>query len=377
MTTYGARVTAAPSETIRNHAAFIWSVADLLRGDYKQSEYGRVILPFVVLRRLDCVLEPSKDKVLATAARLAGRVANVEPMLRQAAGQQFYNTHRLTMQTLLDDPPNLADNLNAYVREFSSGARDVLEKFDLAAQIDRLDRANLLYLVVSRFTELDLHPDAVSNLEMGYLYEELVRRFSELSNETAGEHFTPREVIRLMVKLLFLDDDAALTRPGVVKSLLDPACGTGGMLSVAEDELRSHNPAARLEVFAKSHDVPTLASTGFIALRPGPDVDDRFVRYWLGSEPVRQVLTGATISVTRSQQRANPEVLTKSWVKFPCRDTQTKIADYVDTETARIDALIGKKRQLIYCLQTRLDVMAAGGSAQLSGADILAASVAE
>ncbi len=156
------------------------------------------------------------------------------------------------MTRLLDDPPHIADNLRATCSLSPGAARDVLEKFDLPVQIDRLDRADLLYLVVSRFSEIDLHPDAVSNLEMGYLYEELIRRFSELSNETAGEHFTPREVIRLMVNLLFINDDRLLTKPGVVKTMLDPGCGTGGMLSVAEDHLRSLNPQARLEVYGRA-----------------------------------------------------------------------------------------------------------------------------
>jgi len=240
-----------PNEVIRNHAAFIWSVADLLRGDFRRSEYGRVILPLVVLRRLDCVLEPTKARVLDRASKLAGKVGNVDPLLRQAAGEAFYNTSPLSMVRLLDDPPHIADNLRSYLLAFSPGARDVLEKFDLIGQIDRLDDADLLYLVVARFCEIDLHPEAVSNLEMGYLYEELIRRFSELSNETAGEHFTPREVIRLMVNLLFIDADTLLTKPGVVKTMLDPACGTGGMLSVAEDHLRALNPKARLEVYGQ------------------------------------------------------------------------------------------------------------------------------
>jgi len=256
----GECVTIQDRETIRNHAAFIWSVADLLRGDYKQSEYGRVILPMVVLRRLDCVLEPTKDKVLAKAIQLAGRVGNVDPFLRQATGgEQFYNMSALTMTKLLDDPPNIADNLHEYLRAFSPGAADVLEKFDLHTQVDRLERASLLYLVVSKFCEIDLHPDAVSNLEMGYLYEELVRRFSELSNETAGEHFTPREVIRLMVNLLFIEDDDLLTKPGIVKTLADPACGTGGMLSIAQDHLRSLNPKARLEAYGQELNPETYA----------------------------------------------------------------------------------------------------------------------
>ncbi|MHB8289430.1 MAG: type I restriction-modification system subunit M [Acidimicrobiales bacterium] len=244
---------------INNHAGFIWGVADLLRGDYKQSEYGKVILPLTVLRRLDCVLEPTKAAVLARAAKLRGQVDNVEPVLCTVAGEGFYNTSPLGFARLLDDPAQVAGNLRAYIAGFSSGAREVIEKFDFDTQITRLARADLLYLVLSRFAEVDLHPGVVSNLEMGYLYEELVRRFSELSNETAGEHFTPREVIRLMVNLLFATDDDILTDPGVIKTLYDPACGTGGMLSVAEDHLRILNPTARLQVFGQELNDETYA----------------------------------------------------------------------------------------------------------------------
>lgn len=247
------------SETIRNHAAFIWSVADLLRGDYKQSEYGKVVLPLTVIRRLDCVLEPTKQAVLERHKQLAGRIENVEPVLQAVAGQQFYNTSPLTFTKLLDDPNTIADSLALYIGGFSEAAKDVIEKFDFAIQIDRLRRANVLYQVIGKFADIDLHPEVVSNLEMGYLYEELIRRFSELSNETAGEHFTPREVIRLMVNLLFIDDADVLTRPGIVKTLCDPACGTGGMLSVAEDYLRALNPQARLEVFGQELNAETYA----------------------------------------------------------------------------------------------------------------------
>jgi type I restriction enzyme M protein len=246
-------------EAIRNHAAFIWSVADLLRGDYKQSEYGKIILPLTVIRRLDCVLEPTKLAVLDRHKLLAGRIDNMEPVLQAVAGQQFYNTSPLTFTKLLDDPDTIADSLQLYIGGFSETARDVIDKFDFGIQIDRLRRANLLYKVIGKFTEIDLHPDAVSNIEMGYLYEELIRKFSELSNETAGEHFTPREIIRLMVNLLFIDDADVLTKPGIVKTLCDPACGTGGMLSVAEDHLRSLNPQARLEVFGQELNAETYA----------------------------------------------------------------------------------------------------------------------
>src|SRR5258708_1639550 len=245
--------------TIKNHASFIWAVADLLRGDYKQSEYGKVILPLTVLRRLDCVLEPTKDAVLERARKLKGRVENIEPVLCAVSGEQFFNTSPLDFRRLLDDPGQVAGNLEAYIAGFSPSAREIIDKFDFNTQIARLDRANLLYLVISRFAEIDLHPSVVSNLEMGYLYEELIRRFSELSNETAGEHFTPREVIRLMVNLLFAEDDEALTGPGVVRTLFDPACGTGGMLSVAEDHLRSLNPHARMEVFGQELNDETYA----------------------------------------------------------------------------------------------------------------------
>jgi type I restriction enzyme M protein len=247
-------------ESINNHAAFIWSVADLLRGDYKQSEYGKVILPLTVLRRLDCVLDPQKEAMLARYEQVKGVVENFGPMLDQfTLVKGLWNTSQFDLPKLLDDPDQLADNLRAYIAGFSPEVRDILNKFDLNTQITRLDSANLLYLVLSKFAEIDLHPDAVSNIEMGYLYEELIRRFSELSNETAGEHFTPREVIRLMVNLLFIEDDDLLSKPGIAKSLFDPACGTGGMLSVAEDYLRQHNPHATLHVAGQELNAETYA----------------------------------------------------------------------------------------------------------------------
>ena len=247
-------------ETINNHGAFIWSVADLLRGVYKQSEYGRVILPLTVLRRLDCVLEPTKEKVLQIAANLPEYLENRGPVLAQAAGESFYNTSKHTFMTLLADPNNVAGNLRNYIAGFSESARDIIDKFNFDTQIDRLGQHNLLYLVVSKFADLDMRPETVSNLEMGYIYEELIRRFSELSNETAGEHFTPREVIRLMVNLLLADDDELLTKPGIVKTMLDPACGTGGMLSVSEEYLRKFNPQGRLHVYGQEVNAETYAT---------------------------------------------------------------------------------------------------------------------
>ncbi|MFC6805164.1 N-6 DNA methylase [Methylophaga thalassica] len=232
----------------------MWSIADILRGNFKQSEYGRVILPFTVLRRLDCVLEATKDDVLAKQASLPENIDHTmsETMLNMAAKQNFHNTSSYTFQKLLDDPDNIAANLNLFINSFSDDAREIfIDRFKLPEQITRLDKDNLLYLVVSKFAQADLHPEAVSNLQMGYMFEELIRRFSEQSNETAGEHFTPREVIRLMVDLLFYEDADVLSKRGVIRKLYDPACGTGGMLSIAEEYLRELNPDAHLEVYGQ------------------------------------------------------------------------------------------------------------------------------
>jgi type I restriction enzyme M protein len=238
---------------------FIWSVADLLRGDYKQSEYGKVILPLTVLRRLDSVLESTKQKVLDRHRDLQGRLDNVDPILMQLTGHGFYNVSEFTFPRLLDDPDNVAQNLSRYIIGFDEATRDVIAKFEFEPQIRRLDRSRLLYKVVSKFCDIDLHPDRVSNIEMGSIYEELIRRFSELSNETAGHHFTPREVIKLMVNILFANDRDALTRSRVIRTLYDPACGTGGMLSVAEDHLRDLNRGAKLNVYGQELNAETYA----------------------------------------------------------------------------------------------------------------------
>ncbi|WP_233219592.1 class I SAM-dependent DNA methyltransferase [Micromonospora sp. RP3T] len=241
-------------------ANFIWSVADLLRGDYKQSEYGRVILPLTVLRRLDCVLEPTKDAVLARHQQLkdAG-VQNVDPVLRRTAGLSFYNISEMSFRKLLGDQDHVALNLRAYIGGFSPGAVDVLEKYGFDAQISRLAEAGLLYQVVAKFADIDLHPTVVSNHQMGYVFEELIRRFSEISNETAGEHFTPREVIRLMVNLLLAPDEDDLVTPGIVRKIYDPACGTGGMLTEAQEHIQAHNPHATVEVYGQELNGETYA----------------------------------------------------------------------------------------------------------------------
>lgn len=235
----------------QNLSSFIWSVADLLRGDYKQSEYGKVILPFTVLRRLDCVLDPTKEAVLKELEKREASGINPEPFLLKKSGLLFYNTSQLDIKKLMGDQDNIAENMYSYIQAFSPAVRDIFECFDFHTQVDRLKKAGLLYLVTEKFANIDLHPEAVSNEQMGHVFEELIRKFAELSNETAGEHFTPREVIRLMVNLLFIEDDDALTKPGIVRSLYDPTAGTGGMLSVAEDHLSSQNPDARLVMYGQ------------------------------------------------------------------------------------------------------------------------------
>ena len=255
-----------------NLSAFIWSVADLLRGDYKQSEYGKVILPFTVLRRLDCVLEATKPAVLAERALREQAGLNPEPFLLKKSGQFFYNASPLDLKKLMGDQDHIGENLRAYMQAFSPAVRDIFESFEFHTQIDKLAKAGLLYLVTEKFANIDLHPAAVSNAQMGAVFEELIRKFAELSNETAGEHFTPREVIRLMVNLLFIEDDDALSKPGVVRSLYDPTAGTGGMLSVGGEHLASHNPQARLVMYGQELNPESYAICKADMLIKGQDI---------------------------------------------------------------------------------------------------------
>lgn len=245
------------SANIQSLSSFAWSIADILRGDFKQSEYGKVILPFVVLRRLDCILQDSKETVLAAAQTLPNDVddATRDMILFGAVGSnvKVYNLSRFTLATLKgQDPGQLHANLVDYITKFSANVRDIfLDKFLFTDQLKRLKDGGILWNVFERFTEIDLHPDAVSNIEMGYLFEELIRRFSEISNETAGEHFTPREVIRLIVDLLIANDDTKLTGRGIIRQVYDPACGTGGMLALTEAALQEFNPSIRVELFGQ------------------------------------------------------------------------------------------------------------------------------
>lgn len=232
-------------------ANFIWSVADLLRGDYKQADYGKVILPFTLLRRLDCVLTDTKPAVLAEYEKKKDSGITLDLILPRKSKQSFYNVSPFTVPGLLDDPSNIRHNLIAYIGDFSADARDVFERFKFTDRVAELDENDLLYMVTQKFAEIDLHPSAVPNETMGLVFEELIRKFSEASNETAGEHFTPREVIKLIVHCLFAGDDEALSKPGVIRSLYDPTAGTGGMLSVADNEIVGINSSAKLVLFGQ------------------------------------------------------------------------------------------------------------------------------
>ncbi len=245
------------SSNAQSLASFVWSIAEILRGDFKQSEYGKVILPFVVMRRLDCILEGSKEAVLKAAKGLPKGVDDPtkDMILFGAAGGNLkvYNLSAFTFKSLKgQDAGQLHANLLDYVTKFSGNVRDIfLDKFLFTDQIKRLKEGGILWQVFERFAQVDLHPDRVSNIEMGYLFEDLIRRFSEISNETAGEHFTPREVIRLIVDLLLANDEAALTGTGIIRTVYDPACGTGGMLAITEERMKALNPKIRVELFGQ------------------------------------------------------------------------------------------------------------------------------
>ncbi len=245
------------STDIKSLGSFVWSIAELLRGDFKQSEYGKVILPFIVLRRLDCILDETKSAVLDMASSLPADMDDEarDTLLAGVVGQniKLYNLSRFTFATLKgQDAKDIHKNLIDYVTKFSPNVRDIfLDKFLFTDQLKRLNDAGLLFQVFDRFTQIDLHLNTVSNIEMGYLFEDLIRRFSEISNETAGEHYTPREVIRLIVSLLLVNDKEALTGSGVIRQIYDPAAGTGGMLSIAEMEMKELNERIRVELFGQ------------------------------------------------------------------------------------------------------------------------------
>ena len=247
----------------RYFESIIWQIADLLRGPYRPPQYERVMLPLTVLRRFDSVLAPTKARVLAEHEKRKDTKLNndaLDRLLNRAAGQRFHNHSPLDFQKLKGDPDHIEKHLVSYIKGFSANVRRIFEFFEFENEIEKMREANVLYLVISKFADVDLHPDRVPNAEMGRIFENLIRRFNELANETAGDHFTPREVIRLMVNLLFIHDDELLATPGTVRKLLDPACGTGGMLAEAQNYLRDHHADARLYVFGQDYNKRAFAT---------------------------------------------------------------------------------------------------------------------
>ncbi len=275
-----------------NHSeivSFIWGVADLIRDTFKRGKYQDVILPLTVLRRLDCVLAPSKQKVLETQARFKGKLENVDPQLRKASGFAFYNTSRYNFDKLLADAPHLAPNLRNYIAGFSQNMREVLERFDFNNTISKLDEAGLLFKVLERFRNVDLHPDKIDNPTMGTIFEELIRRFNEALNENPGEHFTPRDVVHLMVDLMLAGDGQRIRKRGIVRTVYDPCCGSGGMLMITKEHITigwrrngeiiraSINPEAEIHLFGQEVNPETWAvskSDLFIKDPTGRDADN-------------------------------------------------------------------------------------------------------
>jgi type I restriction enzyme M protein len=246
----------------QEHANLIWQIADLLRGPYRPPQYERVMLPMTVLRRFDCVLASTKDAVLKRYELIKDKHKDtaLESILDKVSGQRFHNHSPLTFERLKGDPDNIDKHLVSYIKGFSGNVRTIFDYFEFETEIEKMREANVLYLVVSKFCDVDLHPDRVPNEEMGLIFENLIRRFNELANETAGDHFTPREVIRLMVNILFINDDDLLATPGTVRKLLDPACGTGGMLAEAQSYLRVHHSEARLYVYGQDYNKRAYAT---------------------------------------------------------------------------------------------------------------------
>jgi type I restriction enzyme M protein len=244
-------------------ANLIWQIADLLRGPYRPPQYERVMLPMTVLRRFDCVLMSTKTRVLTEHERRQGGRLNddaLDRILNNVAGQRFHNDSPLDFEKLKGDPDQIAEHLVSYIQGFSANVRTIFDFFEFDNEIDKMREANILYLVVSKFCDVDLHPNTVPNQQMGLIFENLIRRFNELANETAGDHFTPREVIRLMVNILFINDDQLLATPGTVRKLLDPACGTGGMLAESQNYLREHHSTALLYVYGQGYNKRTFAT---------------------------------------------------------------------------------------------------------------------
>lgn len=260
--------------SIKEKADLIWAIADKLTGSYKPHEYGEVILPLTVIRRFDCVLADTKEAVLKRYEKVKS-MAQRDALLRQASKRDFYNVSKFTFETLIDDPDNIEANFRDYLNGFSENVQNIIAKFKFDSQISYMANKKILYIVLKEFTtsRANLHPDRVSNLEMGYIFEEIIRRFSEAHNEDAGQHYTPREVIRLMVNILFSDDSAALSGSDVIKTVYDCACGTGGMLSVAEEYIHELNSGTRIIGYGQELNDQTFAVCKADMLIKGNDAE--------------------------------------------------------------------------------------------------------
>jgi hypothetical protein len=244
-------------------ANFIWQIADLLRGPYRPPQYERVMLPMTVLRRFDCVLEPTKGAVVKRYEKLKeGKTKQFDAILNKVAGGGrdigFHNHSELDFPKLKGDPDHIGRHLTDYIAGFSENVRTIFERFAFEKEIEKLEETNRLYLIVSKFADVDLHPSRLDNIQMGLLFEDLIRRFNEAANETAGDYFTPREVIRLMVNLLLEPDEHILTTEGIITTICDPACGTGGMLSESQNWIREHNPSATVQVYGQDYTSASL-----------------------------------------------------------------------------------------------------------------------
>ena len=287
------------NQAMPDHSYFanlIWQIADLLRGPYRPPQYERVMLPMTVLRRFDCVLAPSKAEVLAEYERRRGKFEDnaLYAWLDPAAGQRFHNRSPLDFEKLKGDPDNIEKHLVSYINGFSKNVRDIFEFFEFESEIERMREANILYLIVSKFADVDLHPDTVPNEHMGLIFENLIRRFNELANETAGDHFTPRDIIRLMVSILLIEDDQLLATPGAVRKLLDPACGTGGMLAEAQNYLREHHGAARLFVYGQDYNPRAFATAASDMLMKQVDHNGSGANVWHGDSLTDDRFAGET-----------------------------------------------------------------------------------
>ncbi len=307
---------------------FIWGVADLIRDTFKRGKYQDVILPLTVLRRIDCVLAPSKKKVLAANKKYKGDLDNLDPMLRKASGYAFYNTSPFDFKRLLSDAPSLAANLRNYISGFSPNMREVLEKFDFDNTISKLDEAGLLFKVMERFRNVDLHPDAVDNHDMGTIFEELIRKFNEALNENPGEHFTPRDVVYLMALLLLAGDDEKIDKEGAIFTVYDPCCGSGGMLTITKDEILGRNKEAGVHLFGQEVNPETFAickSDLFMKDPTGRDADN--------------IAFGSTLSGDRHRGRGFDYLITnppygKNWK----RDEDEVRAEYERGSAGRFEA---------------------------------------